>query len=128
MEKPQEGTEWIDEVKYDGYRTQLHIDPSGVRAFTRNGHDWTDKYPTIVQWALHLGCKSAVLDGEVIVATPEGKSDFGALRRSLRSAPDSLAFVAFDLLWLNGDDLRPLPCVECRARLWALVSPGEGSI
>lgn len=67
MEAPPEGDEWQHEIKYDGYRTELVIDGSRARAFTRNGHNWTDRYPGVVRSGEELFCASAIIDGEVIV-------------------------------------------------------------
>ena len=121
-----DGVEWLHEIKYDGYRTQIVIAAGAARAFTRNGHDWSDKYAPIVQAALRLKCRSAVLDGEMIVQDAEGRSDYGALRRAIGSQPHRLVFYAFDLLSLDGTDLRSLPCIERRERL-ALLVPRDPS-
>ena len=103
--------------KYDGYRTQLVIDSQGPRAFTRNGFDWTEKYGPVVAMARTLRCRSAIIDGEMCVQNAKGVTDFGELRRSIRSAPERLVLFAFDLLYLDGRDLRgdPLGSVRFRA-------------
>ena len=62
-----EGEAWLPEIKHDGYRRQLVIDGAGVRAFTRNGFDWSDRYPHILSAAGELGCHRAILDNEMIV-------------------------------------------------------------
>ncbi len=67
LTSPPEGAQWIHEVKHDGYRTLLAVQRGSVVAYTRNGFDWTDRYPRIVQAAAKLHCRSAILDGEVIV-------------------------------------------------------------
>ena len=72
VKEPPEGDEWIHEIKYDGYRTQLIIDGSGVRAYTRNGFDWTDRYRLVLRAADSLKCGSAILDGEMIVQDEQG--------------------------------------------------------
>ena len=107
--------------KHDGYRTVLVLDRGSVRAFTRNGHDWSDGYPAIVASVAELRCRSAILDGEVIVQDGRGAADFEALQRALRGRPHSLIFSAFDVLHLDGNDLRDLPLVERRARLKKLI-------
>ena len=66
VDQPPEGAQWIHEVKHDGYRTLLAVQRGSVVAYTRNGFDWTDRYPRIVEAAGRLRCKSAMLDGEVI--------------------------------------------------------------
>jgi bifunctional non-homologous end joining protein LigD len=103
---------WIHEVKHDGYRTLLIIEHRKARACTRNGFDWTERYPGITKAAAKLGCRSAIIDGEVIVQNKDGISDFDALKSAIRWRPQSLIFCAFDLLHLNGKDLRDRPLLE----------------
>ena len=107
---------WIHEVKHDGYRTLLIIERHKASAFTRNGFDWTDYYPNVTKAAAKLDCRSAIIDGEVIVQNKNGVSDFDALKSAIRWRPQSLVFCAFDLLHLNGKDLRDRPLLERRAR------------
>jgi DNA ligase D-like protein (predicted ligase) len=114
---------WSYEIKHDGYRTQLVADVGGVRAFTRNGHDWTAKYPMVVEAAAGLPCRSAVIDGEIVVQNEDGVSDFTALRSALTSAPGWVLFYAFDILHLDGTDLRKRSTVERRDVLRNLVGP-----
>jgi bifunctional non-homologous end joining protein LigD len=116
-----EGDDWLHEIKYDGYRTQLVIDGAGVRAFTRNGFDWSDRYPSPLRAAGEVRCSSAILDGEMIVQDELGRSDFGAFKSAMLREPERIVFMAFDLLHLDGADLRPAPLIERRARLQELV-------
>jgi ATP-dependent DNA ligase len=97
-DQPPEGANWIHEVKHDGYRTILVIERGRVRAYTRKGFDWSDRYPGIVSAATKLDCRSAILDGEVIVQDEHGVSDFESLRFAMYWQPDRLIFYAFDLL------------------------------
>lgn len=99
----------------------LRIDRSDVRAFSLGGHDWSDKYARLVETAGKLKCRSAILDGEVIVQDKNGLSDFAALRAAIEGAPYRLVMFAFDLLFLDGDDLRRLPLVERREQLGRLL-------
>jgi bifunctional non-homologous end joining protein LigD len=115
---------WIHEVKHDGYRTLLIIERSKARAYTRNGFDWTDRYRVITTAAARLDCRSAIIDGEVIVQDERGVSDFEWLKSAIRWLPQSLIFCAFDLLHLNGKDLRQRQLLERRARLEELI-PSE---
>src|SRR5262249_58873800 len=96
----------------------LVVEHGSVRAYTRNGHDWSDRYPGIIAAARKLPCRSAILDGEVIVQDGRGASDFEALQAALRSKTAQLIFYAFDLLHLDGKDLREKP-------LWTYI-PGSG--
>jgi bifunctional non-homologous end joining protein LigD len=106
---PPKGPDWAFEVKWDGYRLAIHIEPNGVRIITRGGHDWTHRFPVIAEAATKLGVGTAILDGEAVVLDEEGRSDFGALQRSLggrggkRTSTESV-FVAFDLLYFDGHD------------------------
>jgi hypothetical protein len=108
---------WIHEVKHDGYRTLLIIERRKARACTRNGFDWSERYAGITKGAAKLDCRSAIIDGEVIVQNKNGVSDFDALKSAIRWRPQSLVFCAFDLLHLNSKDLRELSLIERRAGL-----------
>ena len=124
VEKPPEGDAWIHEVKFDGYRSQLIIDEDRTRIYTRNGHDWTAKYSDLVQEAKGLGAESAIIDGEIIVTNEDGLSDFRPLRKAITSRQHHLYFVAFDLLHLNGFDLRDMALKDRRAGLYAIIPTG----
>jgi ATP-dependent DNA ligase len=89
--------------------------------FTRNGHDWTERYPSFVHAASNLRCKAAIIDGEAIVQNGDGASDFEALGFALRQRPHSIILYAFDLLHLDGKDLRQQTLSERRANLKALI-------
>ena len=118
---PPEGDQWLHEVKHDGYRTELIIDNGSARAFTMNGHDWTDRYSGLVAAAAKLQCKSAILDGEAVVQREDGLTDFHALRGALSKELHRIVFFAFDLLHLNGTDLRKQPLVDRRRKLEKLL-------
>ena len=83
VEKPPEGGDWIHEVKFDGYRSQMVIDDDGVRIFTRRGLDWTSKYHDLAKAAGELSVESAIVDGEIIVLNEAGLSDLGELRKAI---------------------------------------------
>jgi bifunctional non-homologous end joining protein LigD len=121
VEEPPEGAAWLHEVKHDGFRTILIIERGQVRAYTRNGYDWTDRYRNIVGAAAALPCRAAILDGEVVVQDKRGASDFEALRGALSSRRGKLLFYAFDLLHLTGRDTRDRPLIERRAKLKTLL-------
>jgi bifunctional non-homologous end joining protein LigD len=120
--KPPSGPDWAFEVKWDGYRLAIHIVGKRVRIITRGGHDWTSRFPTIAHDALEFGVDSAILDGEAVVLDDRGAADFGALQKARggrggkRFAAEAVLY-AFDLLYLNGHDLRPLPLSERREML-----------
>jgi bifunctional non-homologous end joining protein LigD len=121
VDQPPPRAGWIHEVKHDGYRTLLIIERRKARAFSRNGFDWTERYPRITKAAARLDCRSAIIDGEVIVQNDRGASDFEALKSAIRWRPQKLIFCAFDLLHLNGKDLRNSPLLDRRARLKELI-------
>ena len=77
--------------------------------FIRNGHDWADRFPTVAQAMASLPVTSVTLDGEAVVVDSKGISDFHSLRRQLGKPNSSVVYKVFDLLWLEGEDLRPLP-------------------
>ncbi len=128
------GADWSFEVKWDGYRLAVHIEPSGkVRIITRGGHDWTHRFPTIADAALALGVDSAILDGEAVVLDERGASDFGALQKALggrggkRHAEEARLY-AFDLLYLNGLDLRQMAQEDRRHLLADVIDHENGPI
>ncbi|TIO52984.1 MAG: ATP-dependent DNA ligase [Mesorhizobium sp.] len=125
VEKPPEGEGWIHEVKFDGYRSQIVIDDEDVRIFTRRGLDWTAKYRDLVESAKRLNVQRAIIDGEIIVLNEAGVSDFGELRKAITRRQHDLYFVAFDLLHLNGHDLRDMPLGDRREVLQAMIPAGE---
>lgn len=124
VEKPPEGDGWIHEVKFDGYRTQIVRDSDGVRIFTRRGLDWTAKYRDLAKAAGELEVESAIIDGEIIVLNDAGLSDFAALRKAITRRQHDLYFVAFDLLHLNGHDLRDMPLEDRREILSEMIPDG----
>ena len=127
VDQPPEGEGWIHEIKHDGYRCQVLLERGRVRVLTRNGHDWTDRYPSIVLAAGDLPCKSAILDGEAVVQGANGVSDFGALASAMRWRPHTVILYAFDLMHLNGRDLRQEPLSERRSILQTLIGTDNES-
>jgi DNA ligase D-like protein (predicted ligase) len=125
--EPPTGEGWIHEIKHDGYRTLIVIDGGQVRAFTKNGTVWTAAYRRVVDACSKLACKAAVLDGEMVVQDERGVTDFHALRSAIHTAPHRIVFFAFDLLHLEGQDLRGQPLMERRALLRKLIRPDKRS-
>jgi bifunctional non-homologous end joining protein LigD len=104
------GSKWLHEIKYDGYRLQVHLN-KGVRIFTRNGHDWTNRFPIIAD-AFDIPVERAIFDGEVVVVH-EGRTNFSELQADLASGKQRrMVFYVFDLLFLEGFDLRKSPQIE----------------
>jgi bifunctional non-homologous end joining protein LigD len=101
-----EGPDWLFEVKFDGYRALAAASGDHVRIYTRNGKDWTDRYPAIARAIAVLKLDRALLDGEVVATDRAGRSDFGALQQALSEGRGGLIYFVFDLLELGGNDLR----------------------
>jgi bifunctional non-homologous end joining protein LigD len=118
--KPPSGPAWVHEVKHDGYRLIVRREGPTVRLFTRRGYDWTDRYPAIAAAAGKLRARSFTMDGEAVVVGADGVAVFDALHRRHR-ASDALLY-AFDLPELDGEDLRPLPLAERKAKLARLLA------
>ncbi|WP_274630317.1 DNA ligase D [Arvimicrobium flavum] len=119
---PPEGEEWVHEVKFDGYRLQARLDGGKVRLLTRTGLDWTPKFDSVAKALEPLDCDTALIDGEVVVLAEGGQSSFSALQQALSERrPDRMIFYAFDLLFLDGVDLREEPLAERKERLRLLL-------
>jgi DNA ligase D-like protein (predicted ligase) len=127
VDQPPEGKQWIHDIKHDGFRCQVLLERGWARVFTRNGHDWSDRYSSIVRAASNLRCRSAIIDGEAIVQDGNGASDFDALNSAMRWHPDSIILYAFDLMHLDGTDLRQQSLSMRRAILQRLIVNDEKS-
>src|SRR3954449_13271610 len=86
IEKVPSGARWVHEIKFDGYRVQVHLKDAAVKVFTRRGNDWTNRLKKIAGDAWHVSAGSAIIDGEVVVPAKDGTTDFRAAERSFRSA------------------------------------------
>jgi bifunctional non-homologous end joining protein LigD len=117
--KPPVGPDWIHEIKHDDYRLQVRRDGDAVRLFTRRGHDWSGRYRAIAVTAMLLRARSFTLDGEAVVCGPDGVAIFDALHR--RGTVTEAMLYAFDLLELDGEDLRSLPLGDRKNRLARLL-------
>jgi len=115
------GAGWLHEVKFDGYRALVAVAGSTVKAYTRHGLDWTDRFAPVVAAIAKLGLGSALIDGEVVALDKEGRPSFSALQAALKTGGE-LHYFAFDLLEQDGEDLTALPNVERKDRLAALLA------
>ena len=127
IDQPPEGHEWLHEVKNDGFRTQLLIERGKARAYTRTGIDGATVF-LVVLHAARLPCRSAILDGEVVVLDKRGASDFEALQATLRSRSAPAPLFAFDLLHHDGKDYRAVALRERRERLKELLDSDPKSV
>ena len=114
------GPEWTHELKWDGYRIIARRDGDRVCLWSRNGRNWSDAFPRIAEAIERLDVDSVTIDGGAVCLLEDGRPDFHALRAS--QACRDARLVAFDLLALNGQDLRRMPLHERRKRLAALLS------
>jgi bifunctional non-homologous end joining protein LigD len=122
-----DGASWVHELKLDGYRLVGRVERVGrrnhVQLFTRNGLDWSERVPTLVASLASLPVKSAVLDGELCSLKADGVSSFQDLQNALSAGRESqLVYFAFDLLWLDGEDLRSLPLLARKEKLAAILA------
>jgi bifunctional non-homologous end joining protein LigD len=122
--KPPSGPDWIHEIKHDGFRIMARRDSGGVRLITRNGHDFSARFPFIAMAANALPARSFLIDGEAIITDERGLAVFEMLRRIRTSAAAVLC--AFDLIELNGEDLRGLP-IERRKHMLGKLLRGTPS-
>ncbi|MES3037850.1 MAG: DNA ligase D [Bdellovibrionota bacterium] len=128
VDAPPVGPDWIHETKFDGYRIQVHIKKGKVMLCTRRGLDWSHKYPTIAK-AFAKVKADVIIDGEVVALDQEGRSDFQNLQNSMSSGrTGDIVFYGFDLLYLNGEDLRELPLIERKAKLQKLIKSARQNL
>jgi bifunctional non-homologous end joining protein LigD len=120
-----EGDDWAYEIKWDGYRTIVHIDGDRLRLQSSAGHDVTARWPEIAGLALSINAPSAVLDGELLVLDDAGRPDFGHLQQSGVGSPYQTALYLFDVLQIGGTDTIGLPYLDRRRLLLNLVEPGS---
>ena len=122
------GNRWMHEIKFDGYRALIAAKGGEVRVYTRNGKDWTDKFAPLVTAIAALDLPSCLIDGEIIATDEKGNPDFSTLQAVLKRGHgaqkqgDRLELHAFDLIELAGEDLSPLPNIERKERLEALLA------
>ncbi len=129
VKAPPEGDAWLHELKYDGYRIGCRIDGDDVRLFSRRGKEWTDSFPEVRDAVRALKVKRALLDGEVAIVLPDGKTSFQALQNSFSGGTrGGLTYFLFDLLHIDGDDLALRPLDERKARLQKLLGKRDRSI
>src|SRR5688572_16966651 len=109
-----QGPEWVHEIKFDGYRLLGFVAGRMSCLRTRNGNDWTYRFPTLSSSLQNLKIDTAVIDMEAVLLDPEGQSSFQALQAALGEGghPERIVAYAFDLLHLNGSDLTRLPLTE----------------
>lgn len=126
-DRPPSGPGWVHEIKHDGYRLIARRDGAGVRLITRNGHDFSGRYPGVVATVDRLRCRSCTIDGEVVIVDDEGRAVFNRLQEGPRIKPEAVLF-AFDLIELDGTDLRQMPLLTRKSRLLTLIKGAPAGI
>jgi len=123
-----QGEDWLHEVKYDGYRMLAWRHGRDLQLLSRNRLDWTEKLPAIAGAILALDCRNCVLDGELVVFDEHGRSRFDLLQKEFNLAEaQTVRYAVFDLLALNGDDMRDAPLLERKAALSRLLEYAEAN-
>ncbi|MBO9379733.1 DNA ligase D [Sphingomonas histidinilytica] len=117
------GSQWIHEIKFDGYRALIAVAGARVKIFTRTGLDWTDRFAPVAEAVAALGLPPALIDGEIVSLGADGNPSFSALQKAIKGEGGGGGFelFAFDLLSLDGEDLVDLGTVERKARLAGLL-------
>lgn len=110
------GTRWVHEIKFDGYRVQVHLRDAAAKIFTRRGNDWTNRFRKIAADACHINAGSAIIDGEVVVPSADGTTDFSVLQNELKGRDLAPKFYPV----LSSPRLLDLPG-------WAVVATGAGA-
>jgi bifunctional non-homologous end joining protein LigD len=122
IEKVPSGSRWIHEIKFDGYRVQVHLANEEVKVFTRRGNNWTKRFRKVANDAWHIKAGSAIVDGEIVVPAADGSTDFSVLQNELKGSSTRIVLIAFDLLYLNGRDIRKLPLFRRKAELKKIIA------
>jgi bifunctional non-homologous end joining protein LigD len=122
-----EGEGWIHEIKYDGYRMLCQLNAGTVRIYSRTRKQWTADFPTVARAVAGLPIESAWVDGEVVSVDPKGRPSFQALQKALSTGTSEVVYYVFDLLYLNGYDLRSVTLGERKTLLKRLI-PAAGTL
>lgn len=135
VEKPFDGADWLFEIKWDGYRAVAFIENGKVRLVSRNQNDLTPRYPELKALPEFVKAKTAILDGEVVALDEQGRASFSLMqqrtgfrpggRKAVAKADVPVLYYAFDLLYLEGNDLRRLPLEERKKKLASILVAGD---
>lgn len=126
VDRPPSGAGWLHELKLDGYRMQVRVAGGQVQLITRNGHDWTDRFPELADAIASLPLENAILDGELVALAADGSTDFSALQAALAQGQTSrLVFFFFDLLHLNDEPLAGRVLLERKRQLEPLIRDAD---
>ena len=124
-----EGDQWLNEIKFDGYRMICRVERDQVRFSSRNHLDWTARLNRLATAVECLGLENTILDGEVVTVEPDGTTSFQSLQNAFREGRDNqLTYYVFDVLYLAGHDLRHLPLAERKRILSKLLTGQNGPL
>ena len=128
VDEAPEGDAWLHEQKFDGYRIVATLDHGGVELLSRNFNDWTDRFPSVAEAVARLRAKRAVLDGEVAVVMPDGRTSFQALQNAFGRRDATIVYFVFDLLELDGEDVAKLPLEQRKEKLLELLGTKQDGV
>jgi bifunctional non-homologous end joining protein LigD len=120
MPEPPAGAKWVHEIKFDGYRTQAHMKAGAVTVLTSHGNDITERFASIAKCVARLPAERLILDGEAVVQDADGRPNFSKVHSRTKVPGEHLVYYVFDLLYLDGFDLRDAPLVERKRVLKSL--------
>jgi bifunctional non-homologous end joining protein LigD len=122
VREPPQGDEWFHELKFDGYRMLCHLSRGKARFWSRNGKDWTEKFPNLAQAMKAFPATTAILDGEVVIFDKAGRTSFQKLQQAMgKSGTAAFVFEIFDLIYLEGYSLTQTPLRERKQTLEQLL-------
>ena len=122
MSEPPAGDEWLHELKFDGYRMLCHLSRGKARFLSRNGKDWTEKFPNLLEALKKFPAATAILDGEIVILDKEGRSSFQRLQQAMKNSSSPFIFEIFDLVYLDGFNITGTPLRERKALLQELLT------
>lgn len=129
VREPPQGDEWLHELKFDGYRMICHLHRGKARFWSRNGKDWTEKFPNLAKALAAFPATTAILDGEVVIVDKAGRSSFQSLQQSMgkggREGATAFVFEIFDVIYFDGYSLMQTPLKERKAALEQLLAPAK---
>lgn len=125
VEKPPAGDEWLHELKFDGYRMLCFLERGKAKFLSRNGKDWTEKFPNVSAALKTFPVTAAILDGEIVIQDQGGRTSFQALQQSMKTRSSSFVFQIFDLIYLDGFNITRTPLRERKAVLEGLLATAK---
>ncbi|HSD91063.1 MAG TPA: non-homologous end-joining DNA ligase [Kofleriaceae bacterium] len=128
VDQAPDGDEWLHEQKFDGYRILATLDHGEVELLSRRFKDWTDSFPSVAEAVAQLRAKRAVLDGEVAVVMPDGRTSFQALQNAFGRRDANIVYFVFDLLELDGEDIAKLPLEQRKEKLHRLIGKNQDGV